>query len=173
MMNTDLGMLYPHPPKYRRTTNKREMSVTALRSPRKSRNPTWCQYSRNIPQRQKTMRRTGTSRGNVATNCHVLSESSSKSNRSAYAVKYANANKMTCVATLTHGRRRATRSARSLLNELVAITLYLYRDSPRQTSDRIGSASSLLAPCQATQTRNGAHPNRSLGGSPSPRNAVT
>jgi len=81
------------------------------------------------------------------------SGSSSKSNRSAYAVKYANANKTTCVATLTHGRRRATRSPRSLLTELVAIKLYLYRGSPQQTSDRRVSASSLLAPCQAACDR--------------------
>ena len=43
MMNTDRGMLYPKPPKYRATTNKRELSVTALRSPMRSRKPTWCQ----------------------------------------------------------------------------------------------------------------------------------
>src|SRR5690348_17342697 len=60
---------------------------------------------------------------------------------------------MTFVATLTHGRRRAMRSPRSLLTELVAITLYLYGGSPQQTFDRRVSASSLLASCQAACDR--------------------
>src|SRR5215213_6688984 len=134
MMSTDRGMPSSRPTKYSAKTNRSELSVTALCSPKRSRNPIWRQYSRKIPHCQNTRSRTGSRTGSVAANCHARAEVNSESNRSANAVRYASTTRMQCVATLTHGRRRETCSCRLSVIEVEDSNAPPHRSPPWRTS---------------------------------------